>query len=441
MRLPRPALPFLFIGCLCFAPAMAPGAGTAAEPPAADYDAQIQALAARADVERALETLAQIEAGNLPRLIELTEIEAPPFGEAARAARFAELLTPAVDALEIDAEGNVIGRRTGTGDGRTLALVAHLDTVFPAGTDVTVRGPKVDDDGRRRWFAPGIGDNSRGLVLLLSLAESLAAASIRTDHDVLFVGSVGEEGIGDLRGVKHLFREGGPRIDQFVAIDGGNDQRVLNHAIGSHRYRLKISGPGGHSWGAFGMANPAQALAAAIAAFDEQAAAFVAEGPRTTYNVGRIGGGTSVNSVPFEAWAEIDMRSAAPEQLNALDRLFRSSVSKAVAVHSSKRSRGAPLEVEFEMIGRRPSGWVDTATPLIQLAMATARHFGLEPQLGSGSTDANIAIARGIPATTISRGGMSGDAHAVWEWWSDHEVLTGSSRALLLLLAAAGIGE
>ncbi len=407
----------------------------------ADYDAEIEVLAARADVRRALETLETLEAGNVPRLIELTEIEAPPFGEGPRGERFAELLAASVDEIETDAEGNVIGRRRGTGDGQTLALVAHLDTVFPAGTDVTVRGPKVDDAGRRRWFAPGIGDNSRGLVLLLSLAETLAAADIRTVHDVLFIGSVGEEGIGDLRGVKHLFREGGPRIDQFVAIDGGNDQRVLNHAIGSHRYRLKITGPGGHSWGAFGMANPAQALAAAIAAFDEQAAAFVAEGPRTTYNVGRIGGGTSVNSVPFEAWAEVDMRSAAPEQLNALDGLFRRSITDAVAAHSAKRSRGAPLEVEFEMIGRRPSGIVDSTIPLIQRAMASARYFGLEPQLGSGSTDANIAIARGIPATTISRGGVSGDAHALWEWWSDHDVMTGSSRALLLLLAAAGIGN
>ncbi|MEM8766957.1 MAG: M20/M25/M40 family metallo-hydrolase [Pseudomonadota bacterium] len=415
--------------------------GSVESPQVIDYDAEIQTLAARADVRQALTILEALEADNLPRLIELTEIEAPPFGEGPRAERFAELLAPSMDELEIDAEGNVLGRRAGTGDGYTLALVAHLDTVFPAGTDVTVRGPKVDRFGRKRWFAPGIGDNSRGLVLLLSLAESLAAAGIRTEHDVLFIGSVGEEGIGDLRGVKHLFREDGPRIDEFVAIDGGNDQRVLNHAIGSHRYRLKVTGPGGHSWGAFGMANPAHALAAAIVAFDQQAAAFVAEGPRTTYNVGRIGGGTSVNSVPFEAWAEVDMRSAAPEQLNALDKLFRRSVTDAVASHSEKRSRGAPLEVEFEMIGRRPSGFVESATPLIQRAMASARYFGLEPQLGSGSTDANIPIARGIPGTTISRGGVSGDAHALWEWWSDHDVVTGSSRALLLLLAVAGISD
>lgn len=406
------------------------------------YDTEVAALARSAEVQSAMTWTLAREADNIPRLIELTEIEAPPFGEMARGRRFAEMLSgTGLARVETDEVGNVLGYWPGDGRAETLALVAHLDTVFPTGTDVTVRGPEVDSSGRRRWYAPGIGDDSRGLVLLLTLAEALVAAQIRTRKNILFVASVGEEGLGDLRGVKHLFREGGPRIDELIAIDGGNDARVLNHAIGSHRYRVRVTGPGGHSWGAFGMGNPAHALASGIHEFEAAARVLVAEGPRTTFNIGRIGGGTSVNAIPFESWAEVDVRSESPERLAAIDASLRESINAAVAAHNERRDRGEPLDVVFELIGKRPSGLAPVETALIQRAMAASRYLGVSPELGSGSTDANVAIALGIPATTISRGGVSSGAHSLDEWWSDHEVVTGAHKALLLMLSSAGLAD
>lgn len=405
------------------------------------YGEEIAALVAAPEVEAAFLAVGKAESErNIARLIELTEIAAPPFGEQARGRRFQEMLTgTGLTQVETDAVGNVLAWWPGDGREETLAVVAHLDTVFPAETDLVVRGPELDESGQRRWYAPGIGDNSRGLVLLLTLIESMRAAGVETERNILFVASVGEEGIGDLRGMKHLFREGGPRIDELIAVDGGNDNRVLNQAIGSNRYRVRITGPGGHSWGAFGMANPAHALASGIDRFENAARAFIAEGDRTTFNVGRLGGGTSVNAIPFESWAEVDMRSESPERLAGIDALLHRSFDQALAEHNERRMHGDPLEIEYQSIGLRPSGTVPPSTPLIQRALAVGRHFGLEPELGSGSTDANVAIARGVPATTISRGGMSGGAHSLDEWWSDDQVVAGTQKALLLVLSSAGL--
>jgi acetylornithine deacetylase/succinyl-diaminopimelate desuccinylase-like protein len=415
------------------------GVAIGAEP--VDYDALVADLAGTHTVARALEAIDVLEADSLEPLIELTEIEAPPFEEENRAIRFAAMLEEAgIRNVSMDTVGNVLGLWQGDGRPETVAVVAHLDTVFPAGTDVRVKAGEPAND-ERRWYAPGIGDNARGLVLLLNLVRSMIEAGVHTEKNVLFVGSVGEEGIGDLRGVKHLLREGGPRIDEFIAIDGSNDARVLNRAIGSHRYRISVLGPGGHSWGAFGLANPAHALAQAVHEFDTAAEAFVASGPRTTYSVGRIGGGTSVNAIPFETWVEVDLRSESASRLEAIDELLRESFARAVDRHNERRDRGEALTLEFEMIGDRPSGVVDPATPLIQRALAVARYLSLEPALGSGSTDANVPIARGVPATTISRGGASGGAHSLGEWWSDRDVTVGSKKALLLVLASAGVRD
>jgi len=404
------------------------------------YDQAVRDLAALPRVDQALNRVVDLERDNIATLIELTEIAAPPFAEHERADRFLQMLIKAgLNRVTTDAAGNVIGHWAGDGRVETLAVVAHLDTVFPAGTDVRVRTGDPEEADAPRWYAPGIGDNARGLVLLLTLVRSMVDAGITTERNILFVGSVGEEGVGDLRGVKHLMREGGPRIDEFIAIDGGNDQRVLNQAIGSNRYRVAVRGPGGHSWGAFGLANPAHALASAIHGFDQAARSFVATGPRTTYNIGLIGGGTAVNAVPFESWAEVDLRSEDPNRLEAIDELLHREFNEAVALHNDGRDRGAPLEVEFEMIGARPSGTMDPATPLVQRALAVARHFDLDPVLGSGSTDANVAIARGIPATTISRGGISGGAHSLQEWWSSRDVEVGTRKALLLILSSVGV--
>jgi acetylornithine deacetylase/succinyl-diaminopimelate desuccinylase-like protein len=312
-------------------------------------------------------------------------------------------------------------------------MVAHLDTVFPEGTDVTVRR-----EGNR-LIAPGIGDDTRGLALMLTVIRAMLRAGVKTRGDALFVASVGEEGLGDLRGVKHLFREGGPRIDQFIAVDGGSTDRVLNRAIGSYRYKITFKGPGGHSWGAFGLGNPAHALSRFIHFFDEEAGELVISGPKTTYNVGRIGGGTSVNAIPFENWAEVDMRSEDPRQLDKIDAILKRAVDRALEEQNERRRRGEPLTVAVEMLGNRPSGTADPSSPLIQRALAATRHFGVEPQLDSGSTDANVPISLGIPATTIGRGGEGDGAHSLHEWWSNVDGHLGIQKALLLLVASTGV--
>ena len=402
----------------------------------ADLDpvAEIREIAARPEIRQALAIVQALETGAERELIELTEIPAPPFGEAARAARYAVLLGQAgLDDVAVDGVGNVLARRPGAGEGQTVALVAHLDTVFPSGTDVTVR--REGD----RLYAPGIGDDTRGLILLLNVARALARAGVHTLADILFVGSVGEEGLGDLRGVRHLLREGGPRVDRFIAIDGGNDSRVVNQAVGSRRYRITLTGPGGHSWGDFGVANPAHALGRAMFYFDEAATEVVNAGPPTSYNVGRIGGGTSVNAVPQASWAEVDMRSVDPDRLELLDDLLRDAVERALDEQNRRRDRGEALEADLELIGDRPSGTVDPETPLVQQALAVTRFLGLAPRLSAASTDANLPIANGMPAVTIGRGGTGGGAHSLDEWWAANDAHIAVQRALLLLVASAGL--
>jgi tripeptide aminopeptidase len=314
-----------------------------------------------------------------------------------------------------------------------LVLSGHLDTVFPEGTDVTVR---MRGD---TLYAPGIADDTRGLIAVLTVLRAMNAADLRTEGDVWFVGTVGEEGLGDLRGVKHLFRKGGPRIDAFISIDGAGDRRVVHQALGSRRYRTTVRGPGGHSWGAFGLANPAHALGRAIHAFDQAASDFVAEGPRTSYNVGVIGGGTSVNSIPFEAWMEVDMRSADAGRLMGIDSLYRAAIGQAVEEQNQERLRGEPLSIDLDLVGDRPSGEIDPATPFVQRAMATVRHFGWEPELQRSSTDANVPIALGIPAVTMGGGGVAGGAHSLDEWWLNRDGHLAIQRTLLLVLAEAGL--
>jgi tripeptide aminopeptidase len=396
---------------------------------------EIARLAQRPDVVRAFRIIEQQKDAALRELIMLTEIPAPPFGEERRAAAYAQLLRDAgADTVYIDSIGNVVAVRRGTQRDRLVAVAGHLDTVFPEGTDVTVRS-RGDT-----LFAPGIGDNTRGLVVVLHSLRALVMADIRTHADLHFVGTVGEEGLGDLRGVKHLFRAGAPTIHAFIAVDGGSDAGITNEALGSRRYRVTFSGPGGHSWGAFGTGNPIHALGRAILHFDTAAARYTAApGPRTSYNAGRIGGGTSVNSVPFEAWAEVDMRSQDQERLLGIDSLFRATMQRALDEQNRGVRRGGPLSLHIEQVGDRPSGVTPRGTPLLERALAVTRWFGLEPVLGSSSTDANTPIALGIPAITIGRGGVGGEAHAPGEWWIDRDSEQAVQRALMILLAEAGL--
>jgi tripeptide aminopeptidase len=411
---------------------LVPGLGAQENP----HAEEVRQLLDRPEVRAALQHVEATDDRTMADLRTLTQIPAPPFMEDERGARFLEMLVElGVDSAWVDAEGNVLGLRRGTGAGETLAVSAHLDTVFPEGTDVTIqeRGDTL--------FAPGIADDTRGLAAILAVLRAMNAQDIRTDGDVLFVGTVGEEGLGDLRGVKYLFRDGGPGIDAFISIDGTGNHRITNQALGSHRYRVTFEGPGGHSWGAYGLAHPAHALGRAMRHLEDDGSAFTASGPRTSFSVGRIGGGTSVNSIPFEAWMEVDMRSEDQESLSRMDSVFQAAMRKGLDEANAVRRSGPPLTVDVEMIGNRPSGEIADDDPFVLRAIAATRHLGLEPELGRSSTDSNVPISLGIPSMTLDGGGVGGRAHSLDEWFVNQDGPLGIQRILLIVLAQAGLAS
>lgn len=400
------------------------------------YKSEIDKIAGDKKIQLAFKAIQEMEPATMKELIELCEIPAPPFMEEKRAIRFKEMLTQAgIDSIWIDEVGNVIALRKGSGNGRTVVLEAHLDTVFPLETDVTV---KFKGD---TLYAPGIGDDTRGLSMVLTVLKALNKASVKTEADILFVGVVGEEGLGDLRGVRHLFKPGSRKIDSYIAIDGGEIGRVNNMALGSIRYKVTFKGPGGHSWGAFGLGNPIHALGKAISYFDDSAAAYVAKGARTTYAVGRIGGGTSVNSIPFENWIEVDMRSKTPERLKGIETIFLEQMNRGLQEYNAKIKKGAKLTVDFEKIGERPSGELPETLPLIQRALAATEYFKAKPFLTRGSTDSNIPISLGVPAVTLGRGGKFGGAHSLDEWWLNDNGADAIKLTLLITVSEAGLAK
>jgi acetylornithine deacetylase/succinyl-diaminopimelate desuccinylase-like protein len=434
---PHPVLLRLsLLAGLVAAALLLPLAAASAQDVESRYTEEMATLLDHPRVRQAFQRVEELDPWSMERLLELTQIPAPPFMEETRARRYAELLREAgADSVWIDEEGNVLALRRGRTGDRTVALAGHLDTVFPEGTDVTVhqRGDTL--------FAPGIGDDTRGLVLVLTALRAMEEAGVETDDDVLFVGVVGEEGLGDLRGMKHLFREGADPIDAWIEVDGGGLDRIVSMGLGSVRYRVTYEGPGGHSWGAFGLANPAHAMARAVRYFQDVADTLTRSGPRTSYNVGRIGGGTSVNSIPFEAWMEVDMRSVSPASLERIEGVFLAAMDRALEEENALRREGPPLTVDKDKIGDRPSGELDPSTPLVQRAIASTTPFGAEPELARSSTDSNIPISLGIPAVTIGRGGVGGNGHSPDEWWMNVDGPLAIQRALLLLTAEAGLGE
>jgi acetylornithine deacetylase/succinyl-diaminopimelate desuccinylase-like protein len=369
-------------------------------------------------------------------LITLTEIPAPPFKEKARATAYLEMLRGlGLSDAEMDAEGNVMGIRRGTGnaaDRPVLAVLAHLDTVFPEGTDV-----KVKRDGTK-LMAPGVGDDTRGLALILSIVRAMDAARFQTPKDILFVGNVGEEGEGDLRGVKYLLQRGKykDRIKSFISIDGGDQGPIVNGALGSKRYRVTFKGPGGHSYNAFGLVSPAFAMGTAIAKFSR---VMVPSKPKTTFNVGVVGGGTSVNSIPTEMFMDVDMRSESPGELNKLVTTFQAIIREAVDEENRTRSTAqGKVGADVTLIGDRPSGETAISSLLVQSTTAAVKAFGLTPIYGIGSTDSNIPISLGIPAVTIGRGN-SARSHAFDEWVDieKQSSVRAAQVALTIILAAA----
>jgi acetylornithine deacetylase/succinyl-diaminopimelate desuccinylase-like protein len=370
-------------------------------------------------------------------LIALTEIAAPPFKEAKRATVFAEhFRTLGLRDVAIDSEGNVVGLRPGTDPKLPYILVsAHLDTVFPEGTKVTVRreGSKL--------HAPGVGDDTRGLATMLAYIRALDAAKIRTRRGILFVGTVGEEGLGDLRGARFLLTRSSykERIAGFFSLDGDDPARVTHRAVGSRRYRVTFKGPGGHSYGAFGIVNPMAAMANAIA---ELYRLPVPVSPKTTYSASVTGGGTSVNAIPSEVFVEIDMRSEDSASLADLDRRFLAVVQGAVDAENKARSTLAgSVSFEAKLLGERPAGATPADAPIVRAAQGAAIAMGLKPVLAAASTDANVAMSLGVPAVTIGYGGVGGRSHSLDEFVdvAKPESLKGMKVGLLATLAMAEI--
>jgi acetylornithine deacetylase/succinyl-diaminopimelate desuccinylase-like protein len=368
-------------------------------------------------------------------IVTITQIPAPPFKEEVRAKAFADMLRKRGLDPKIDQQGNVLALRKGSVPGPVVVVAAHLDTVFPEGTDVTVKreGTKL--------MAPGVGDDSTGLATLLALIDAMNAGKVQTRSDILFVGDVGEEGLGDLRGMRYLFgkSEYKGRIGAFFSLDGGGLDSMTTGGTGSKRYRVTFKGPGGHSYGAFGIVNPMVALAQTVT---ELYRTDVPSNPKTTYSASVVGGGTSVNAIPAEVWLEVDMRSASADELAKLEQQFLAIVPKAVEAENAARSTEAgKVSATLEPIGDRPAGHTDPNADIIRFAEAAYRAEGLTAHQGTSSTDSNIPMSLGIPAITMSRIADGGRAHAPDEWIDVAKAPNVKLKRILLatILATAGV--
>jgi tripeptide aminopeptidase len=399
-------------------------------------EAAVAAVMGSAAYRTAVATLAGDHDRTVRDIISLTETAAPPFGEAVRGCAYLEMLRRhGLQDVEEDAVGNVMGLRRGTGNGPLVVVAAHLDTVFPAGTDVTVRR-----EGNR-LFAPGVGDDTSGLAALLAYIRALDAAGIRTRSDILFVGDVGEEGFGDLRGVRHLFREGKykDRISAFVTVDSPDMDAVVVGGIGSKRYQVTFRGPGGHSYGAFGLVSPMFAMAQAVLELSRTA---VPTDPKTTFSASVVGGGTSVNSIPNEVWVQVDLRSKEPSELARLERRFLRIVGDAVDAENHARSVSeGPVVAEAKLMGDRPAGASDPASELVRYTTDALVAHGFTAHHEYSSTDANIPMSLGIPAVKIGSGGTGGRGHSLEEWMDveTQSCVRGMAAGLTAILAIAGM--
>jgi len=414
--------------------AAAPLAPTVAQAPAAGaaVDAASQAILASPKVVRALEDIKADDDQAFAEQKRITEIPAPPYKEKQRAEYFLKrFLELGFKDATIDTEGNVIGLRKGSSGGRPkLVVSAHLDTVFPEGTDVTVK----EKDGI--ILAPGIGDDSRGLAALLSLIKSINSNAIATVGDVMFVGTVGEEELGNLRGVKALFRDHAD-IDGFISIDGLGVTRIVNQGTGSHRYEMIFKGPGGHSFQEFGLPSAIHAMGRAIAKISDLQ---TPSDPKTTFTVGTVKGGTSVNAIAAEARMAVDMRSDSTEELLKLEARLLDLVNQAVAEENA-RWKSDKLMVEIKLIGDRPAGIVATDSPVVQATQRAVTALTRAPRVtfAGSSTDSNLAMSLGIPAVTIGGGGEGGNWHSRNEWYRPADAYLGPQSALLTTLVLAGL--
>lgn len=369
-------------------------------------------------------------------IVTLTQIPSPPFGEEKRGAAY-EAMFGALGLEDVgrDGIGNVTGLRRGRGNGGLVVVAAHLDTVFPEGTDCTVRreGTKL--------FAPGVGDDTRGLALLLAFIRALNAANIETESDILFVGDVGEEGKGDLRGMRYLFTQSAyrDRITAFFTMDGLSLDRLVTGAVGSRRYHISFTGPGGHSLAAFGTVNPAHALAQVVTGLAHTA---VPENPRTTYCASVLGGGTSINAIPNEVWLEVDLRSEDEGELEQLDATLHRLIAEAVAAENQRgKTETGIIAAKAEQIGNRPAGHTAPDSRIVTATTAALHAFGFKAEPEFSSTDANIAMSLGIPAVSVGTGGDGGRAHSLDEWIDvePENSVRGMTAGLAAILGTAGL--
>jgi tripeptide aminopeptidase len=368
--------------------------------------------------------------------METTRIPAPPFGEKKRAewvkSRFEQI---GLEQVHIDSEGNVLGTLPGSDPkAKYVLLSAHLDTIFPAGTELEVRrqGTKL--------YGPGISDNSAGITALVAIASAIKAGNLRPAAPILFVANVGEEGEGDLRGMRHIFSR--PELKDVIAytvvLDGGGSDSVVADGLGSKRYLVTINGPGGHSWSDFGTPNPIVLLAGAIERFSRTA---VPANPRTTFNVGWISGGTSVNAIPETASAKVDIRSSSPAEIERVERALRNALNESMAESNSQSGADAALGYSLKLIGDRPAAELTPNAHILQALRAVDAQLHIQTRIQRASTDANIPLSQGREAVTLGAGGTGGRAHTLHEWYDPTDRALGLRRILLLTLSLAGVSQ
>ena len=416
---------------LALAASLAPAWAQTAPPINAATESAFTQLGGHAGVKQALEFIRADDERTLKEQIELTEIPAPPFKEAVRAAEYRKRLQAlGLTDARIDSEGNVVAVRKGNGRGPTLVVSAHLDTVFPEGTDVKV---KVANN---RYSAPGIGDDGRGLASLLSVLRALNQSNVKTVGDIVFMGTVGEEELGDLRGVKAYFRDN-KNVDGFISMDGLDIGRIVNQATGSRRWRIIYTGPGGHSFSAFGLPSATHALGRAIAKISD---VRTPDEPKTTYTVGTLKGGTSVNAIAADAELGLDMRSNSSAELKKLEEQIMALAREAAADENKRWGKPDTIKVEFKLVGDRPAGAGSMDSAMVHAARRSVAAVGGEVKaITASSTDSNLPISLGIPAVTLGSGGVGGGSHGPGEWYSPVNAWLGPQSQLLTILSLVGV--
>ncbi|MGE0406936.1 MAG: M20/M25/M40 family metallo-hydrolase, partial [Candidatus Korobacteraceae bacterium] len=399
---------------------------------------QVAQLAGLRSVASTLEWFLQHREELLNSQVELAQIPAPPFGESARSEWLRQRFVSAgLEDVHIDEIGNVLGTRWGTNpNAKFLALTAHVDTVFPAGTPVEVRRQG------ERVYGPGVSDNAAGVAALLALAEGMKAAQVETEAPLLFIGNVGEEGEGDVRGMRHIFAT--PKLRDAIAytmvLDGAGTDTIITEALGSKRFVVTVRGPGGHSWSDFGVPNPIMVLSRALELFRRT---HIPSSPKTTFNVGVISGGTSVNSIPESVSMRVDIRSVSSTEVDRLERALRDALDQAIKGESpySGGRRNGNLQYEMNLIGSRPAARLKTDSRMLTAIRAVDSFLGNKARMQRASTDANIPISLGYEAFAIGAGGSGGGAHTVQEWFDAGGREFGLKRILLTALMLAGVRE